>query len=85
LENYFNITDLETYPTEFGINQQLDKLVESISIPDGVVILEKQTIDQIVELSKSSLNNFDSDKFTDNVRCFCIYGSSFINSFLINT
>jgi hypothetical protein len=67
LESYFDINDLKRYPSEFGINNTLNQLVDSISIPKGVVILPVETVDKIRDLSKSSLNNFDSDKFTDNV------------------
>jgi hypothetical protein len=67
LESYFDINDLKKYPSEFGINKTLNQLVDSITIGQDVLILPKETIDTIMELSKSSLNDFDSDKFTDNV------------------
>jgi prominin 1 len=66
-ENLFNISLIENYPKEFGIIEQLNELAKSLKIDQQFEILDDTTKREILQLSKSQLNIFDSDKFTDNL------------------
>lgn len=67
LENLFNISLIENYPKDFGIIDQLNELARNLRIDQHFEILDDQTKREILQLSKSQLNSFDSDKFTDNL------------------
>lgn len=63
LRNYFDIYEILTYPERFGIDAQLQELVESVQVPTIEIYVD----DAILKLAQSSLKDFDIDKFTDNV------------------
>lgn len=67
LENIFNISEVLNYPNEFGIYTKLNNLRKELKIDVEFQILDDQTRREIQGLSKSELNTFDSDKFTDNL------------------
>lgn len=67
LENIFNISEVLNYPNEFGIYTKLNNLKNELKIDVSFQILDAQTRREIQSLSKSQLNKFDSDKFTDNL------------------
>lgn len=63
LRNYFDINEILSYPERFGIDVQLQELVDSVQVPE----IEIHVDDAIKKLAQSGLKNFDVDKFTDNV------------------
>lgn len=63
LRNYFDINEILTYPERFGIDIQLQGLVDSVQVPSIEIYVD----DAISKLDQSDLKNFDIDKFTDNV------------------
>lgn len=66
LRNYFDIHEIKSYPGRFGIEAQLQELVESVQV--GTI--EINVDEAINRLAQSDLNAFDIDKFTDNVSSF---------------
>lgn len=63
LRNYFDIKEILTYPQRFGVDDQLQGLVDSVQVPEIQIHVD----DAIRRLAQSGLKNFDIDKFTDNV------------------
>lgn len=66
LRNYFDITEILSYPERFEIDVQLQGLVDSVQVPTVNILVE----DAIRKLAQSQLKDFDADKFTDNVSIF---------------
>lgn len=63
LRNYFDIYEILTYSERFGIDAQLQELVDSVEVPK----IEIHVDEAILKLAQSDLKNFDIDKFNDNV------------------
>lgn len=68
LRNYFDIHEIKSYPGRFGIEDQLQELVDSVQV--GTIEINVDAA--INRLAQSDLNAFDIDKFTDNVSTFNI-------------
>lgn len=67
MENSVNIDQIRDFPKQFGITEKLDELADNVQITSQVRILNDDARKQIRELSKSELNNFDIDKYIDNL------------------
>lgn len=66
LENYYNISEIRTYFQKYKVESLIQDLIKNIQI-NKVTLLTPDAIEQINQLEKSKLNNFDLDKFVDNV------------------
>lgn len=66
LHNFVDIRSIKNLPEANGIMRELDKLTDSIKI-DRVSILTEEAQNDIETLRNSKLNDFDVDKFTDNL------------------
>ncbi|XP_058121237.1 prominin-like protein isoform X2 [Anopheles coustani] len=66
LHNFVDIRSIKNLPEESGIMGALDELTNSIKI-DRVSILTEEAQNDIETLRNSKLNDFDVDKFTDNL------------------
>lgn len=66
LDNFVNIRTIRDFPEHYGITRELEALKNKIKI-DTVHILTPETTEDIKALQASKLNDFDVDKFTDNL------------------
>uniref|UniRef100_A0A182NIR2 Prominin-like protein n=1 Tax=Anopheles dirus TaxID=7168 RepID=A0A182NIR2_9DIPT len=66
LHNFVDIRTINQFPEQYGIERALKLLQDSIQIKQ-VTILTQQATDDILALKQSKLNDFDVDKFTDNL------------------
>ncbi|XP_035791698.1 prominin-like protein isoform X1 [Anopheles albimanus] len=66
MHNFVDMNTLRNYPEDYGITRELEALKEKIQI-DSVQILTPGTREDIEGLRQSKLNEFDVDKFTDNL------------------
>lgn len=67
LKNYFDITEILSYPQRFDIDAQLEELINNAEIQSNVEILSPEAEDAIKKLAQSELKDFSAYKFTDNV------------------
>lgn len=70
LNNFIDIRTIRDFPEHYGITRELAALKEKIKI-QSVQILTPEATEDIRALQESKLNDFDVDKFTDNV-CQCL-------------
>uniref|UniRef100_A0AAG5DE06 Prominin-like protein n=1 Tax=Anopheles atroparvus TaxID=41427 RepID=A0AAG5DE06_ANOAO len=66
LHNFVNIQSIGDFPEEYGITRELEALKAKIQIK-SVEILTPEAKRDIETLRSSKLNDFDVDKFTDNL------------------
>lgn len=67
LDTFYDIDKLRDLPKEYGIQDQLDKLIESIKIRPDLQIWSPEAQTEFDRLAASKLNTFDLDKTLDNV------------------
>lgn len=67
LSTFYDIEKLRDLPKEYGIEEQLNKLIGSIQLPPNLNIWSSQAQEQFELLATSNLNTFDLDKTLDNV------------------
>lgn len=67
LEKLFNISEIEDYPKRYNIEELLEKLGSNVEITQKVVIMDAATTQEIQQMSRSRLAEFDIDKFRDNL------------------
>lgn len=65
--NYVEIKKIEHLLEEYGIEAKLKDLTKKIEINNTHNIFPDETRQGILDLQRSELNSFDSDKFFDNV------------------
>ncbi|XP_061501156.1 prominin-like protein isoform X2 [Anopheles gambiae] len=66
LNNFIDIRTIRDFPEHYGITRELAALKEKIKI-QSVQILTPEATEDIRALQESKLNDFDVDKFTDNL------------------
>lgn len=67
LDTFYDIEKLRDLPKEYSIQDQLDKLIESIQIRPDLKIWSAEAQQEFDGLASSKLNTFDLDKTLDNV------------------
>lgn len=67
LDTFYDIDRLRDLPKEYGIQDQLDKLIQSIQLRPDLKIWSAEAQEQFDRLAESKLNMFDLDKTLDNV------------------
>ncbi|XP_052873725.1 prominin-like protein [Anopheles cruzii] len=66
MHNFVDIRTIRDYPEDYGITRELEALKDKIRI-EPVQILTPEARRDIETLGSSKLNDFDVDKFTDNL------------------
>ncbi|XP_058053748.1 prominin-like protein [Anopheles bellator] len=66
MHNFVDIRTIRDYPEDYGITRELEALKDKIRI-EPVQILTPEARKDIETLRSSKLNDFDVDKFTDNL------------------
>lgn len=67
LYNVFDIEQINEFPAQLNVLKTLDEFVDGINFESKIVILSEENEKKILSIATSDLNNFDRDKFTDNL------------------
>ncbi|XP_055915367.1 prominin-like protein isoform X2 [Eupeodes corollae] len=67
LYNHFDIESIKEYPAQLNVTKTLREFVDGINFESKIVILSEENEQRIRAIATSGLNNFDRDKFTDNL------------------
>lgn len=67
LDTFYDIETLRDLPKQYGIQDQLDQLINSIQLRPDLKIWSAEAQEEFDRLAGSKLNTFDLDKTLDNV------------------
>lgn len=70
LDTFYDIETLRDLPKQYGIQDQLDRLIDSIQLKPNLEIWSDAAQKEFDRLASSKLTNFDLDKTLDNVSVF---------------